>query len=219
MFGVAAKVETEPLKLPCANGALLSAPVWETQRAKNWLAVIGIDGTKPGGLARLWLPRARGDCYYMVEQLSVFDPIEFGADRIAWSGNQVKNRWYGVVIEKTPEHLLVEQVESGVQAILVARERKLGVPKPAPPPPKVPPPPPTEAELQTWAEALDGAVRLMSLPKQRRGKECMHEYLEAMAGRNYVRASQALNRALCYKAQSAACYKAIDDVTALIQRR
>jgi len=116
MSETALKVETGLLKLPCVNNALLSVPVWEERRAKNWLAVINVDGTKPGGLDRRWMPRARGDCFYMVEQLSLFDPVEFGADRLAWSGNQVQNRWYGVVVEKTDSYLLVEPVDPGEES-------------------------------------------------------------------------------------------------------
>jgi len=223
MAETALKVEDPRLlKLPCVNNALLSVPVWEERRAKNWLAVIDVDGTKPGGLDRRFLPAARGDCYYIIEQLNVFDPVEFGADRMAWSGNQVKNRWYGVVVEKAATYVLVEPVESGAQAVLVARERKAGVPKPPPPPPRVvppPPPPPTEEELQGWAELLQQAVNLMTPPKQKKAKECMHEYLEAMANRDYVKASEALSRSLCFRSQSATCTKLIDDITSTIRRR
>jgi hypothetical protein len=219
----ALKVEDPRLvRLPCVNDALLSAPVWEERRPKNWLAIIDIDGTKPGGLDRKFMPSGRGETYYIVEQLSVFDPVEFGADRIAWSGNQVKNRWYGVVVEKTDTYLLVEPVESGAQAVLVSKERKAGIPLPPPPPPRVvplPPPPPTEEELQGWAEALQQAVNLMVPPKQKRAKECMHEYLEAMSDRDYVKAADALARSLCYRSQPAQCTKLVDDIVATIRRR
>jgi hypothetical protein len=219
MSETALKVETGLLKLPCVNNALLSVPVWEERRAKNWLAVINVDGTKPGGLDRRWMPRARGECFYMVEQLSLFDPVEFGADRLAWSGNQVQNRWYGVVVEKTDSYLLVEPVESGAQAVVISRERKAGVPRPLPPPPPPPvkpPRPPTEGELQAWADALQRAVSLMKPPKQKQGKECMHEYLEAMAAGDYRKASRALSRSLCFKSQPQACTQAIDAAEVLI---
>lgn len=220
MAETALKVEAGLLKLPCVNNALLSVPAWdETRRAKNWLAVINVDGTKPGGLDRRWMPRARGECFYMVEQLSLFDPVEFGADRVAWSGNPVQNRWYGVVVEKTDSYLLVEPVDSGAAAVIISRERKAGVPRPPPPPPRVPPPPPrppTAEELQAWAEALQKGASLLKPPKQKRAKECYYEYLEAMAAGDYVKASRALSRSLSFKLQSAACMKAIDDAGALI---
>lgn len=221
MSQTALKVEAGLLKLPCVNNVLLSVPVWDTSRnrAKNWLAVVDVDGTKPGGLSRRWMPRARGVGSYMVEQLNLFDPVEFGADRVALSGNLVQNRWYGVVVEKTGSHLLVEPVGSGAAAVIISRERKAGVPRPPPPPPRVPPPPPrppTDEELQAWAEALQKAASLLAPAKQKKAKECLHEYVEAMAARDYVKASRALSRSLSFKLQSAACMKAIDDAGALI---
>lgn len=212
----ALKTETGLLKLPCVNNALLAVPIWEEKRGTNWLAVIDIDGTMPGGLSRRWLNRGRGECYFLVEQLAPFDPIEFGADRTAWSGNKVRNRWYGVVIEKTEAYLLVEPVDSGAQAVLVSKERKAGVPKPVPPPPPPPPRPPTEEELQAWAEALQKARNLMDPPKRGAGKRMMELYLERMASRNYQAAWESLRSAGWSKAQKKDFYGALDEAQVMI---
>jgi hypothetical protein len=51
------------MKLLIANGALLQAPVYETHpsgRGTNWLAVIDIDATSPGGLARRFMQTGKG---------------------------------------------------------------------------------------------------------------------------------------------------------------
>jgi len=71
-----------------ANGALLEVPVFEKHhRGTNWLAVIDIDGTAPSGLSRQFIDRGKGECFYLIEQVKLFDPVEFGADytRQAWA--------------------------------------------------------------------------------------------------------------------------------------
>jgi hypothetical protein len=73
-------------------------------------------------------------------------------------------------------------------------------------------------ELEAWSGALQKAASLLTPPKQKKAKECLHEYVEAMANGDYVTASRALSRSLSFKLQSAACMKAIDDAGALINR-
>ena len=209
----ALKVESGVLKLPCVNDALLAVPVWQPKRGTNWLAVINIDGTMPGGLSRRWMPRARGECYYLVTQLALFDAVEFGADRIAWSGNKVANRWYGVVIEMTDDYILVEKTSSGAQAVLTAKERRAGVPKP---PPLPLPRPPTEEELTAWAEALQKAYDLLDQPKRGNGKRYLDLYVKTFAARNYSGAWEALRWAGNGKAQKQNFYTALEDAQLLI---
>ena len=114
------------VRLAVANGALLEAPMYEShQRGTNWLAVIDIDGKLPGGLSRSWMPKAKGECLYLIEHLSLFDPVEFGADYTTGHGNRHYHRWYGVVTAITDGYILVEECLSGVKAVLrakVARE-------------------------------------------------------------------------------------------------
>lgn len=113
------------VKLPVANNALLEAPIYEShRRGSNWLAVIDVDATMPGGLSRRWAPRGKGDCLYMVEQVALFDPVEFAADYTTSVGDKRQNRWHGVVVAKTEEFLLVEKCPSGVKAVLRAKEAR-----------------------------------------------------------------------------------------------
>lgn len=216
-IGVATRstVKSQPklLKLSCVNGSLLEAPIWEEKRGNNWLAVIDVDGTKPGGLARRFLPHGRGECFYMVEQLAVFDPIEFGADRTAWSGNRVRGRWYGVLVERGDGFLLLEPTETGAQAVVVSKERRLGVPRPVPPPP---PPPPTPEQLQAWAEAVQAARLLLDPPKRGSGKEAMDRYLERMAAQDYRGAYSALQSAAWAKNQKKPFYDALETARVLL---
>ena len=57
-------MEPERVELTVVNSALLEAPVFEQHfRGQNWLAIIGIDPSCPGGLSRHWLPKANGGGY------------------------------------------------------------------------------------------------------------------------------------------------------------
>jgi hypothetical protein len=113
-------------ELPCANGALLAAPVWEQHyRGSNWLALIDIDATSPGGLSRKFLNRGKGECLYVIEQVGLFDAVEFGADYTTSVGRRKPARWYGVVIAKTDSFLHVEQAETGAEAVLRAKAARV----------------------------------------------------------------------------------------------
>lgn len=109
--------------LKAAPGVLLEAPVFEgSKRGINWIAIIGVDATKPGGLSRRFLPRGRGICLYQIEQLSAGDPIEFGADYVATSGTRYRKRWYGVVKKIHEEEVVVEEHEAPADAVSRAVE-------------------------------------------------------------------------------------------------
>jgi len=115
----------QPVVLKCtlANGALLNAPVYESHyRGSNWLAVIDIDPTSPGGLSRRFMNRGKGECLYVVEQVGLFDAVEFAADYTTSFGNKKRDRWYGVVTAKTDDFLQVEKCESGAKAVLRAKQ-------------------------------------------------------------------------------------------------
>lgn len=102
-----------------ANGALLEAPVFEEHvRGTNWMAVIDVDATCPGGLSRRFLNRGKGECLYDIEQVALFDPVEFGADYTTSLGNRKRHRWYGVVVAKTDGALNIEACETGAKAVL-----------------------------------------------------------------------------------------------------
>lgn len=111
----------KPKTVKClvANGALLQAPAYETHyRGSNWLAVIDIEPTLTGGLSRRWANRGKGQCLYLVEQIALFDPVEFGADYTTQYGNKKRSRWYGVVVQRSDDFLVFEQCETGADAVL-----------------------------------------------------------------------------------------------------
>lgn len=121
-----AKKEPEVLRFIVANGALLEAPVWERHhRGSNWLAVIDVDGTAPGGFSRRFINRGRGACLYLTEQLGLFDALEFAADYTTLAGNKQRDRWFGVVKAITEDFILVEKTGSGVLAVLRAKALRI----------------------------------------------------------------------------------------------
>jgi hypothetical protein len=114
--------------LRVVNGAVFSAPVYEThERGKNWFAVIDINPTMPGGLARDFVRTGRGECLYIVEQVTRFDAVEFGADYVTGAGRKYPKRWYGVVVEKQSELLRIVECKSGAEAVLLAKDMRSGV--------------------------------------------------------------------------------------------
>lgn len=119
MTPVADKKPPEVLRLLVANGVLLEAPIWEQHyRGSNWMAVIDLDPMSPGGLSRKWLSRGKGECLYVLDQLTLFDPIEFGADYTTCAGTKKRDRWYGVVTAITEGFLLIERCSSGAKAVV-----------------------------------------------------------------------------------------------------
>jgi hypothetical protein len=110
-------------RLPVINGGLVKVPLWtDHHRAKNWAAVIDINGTAPGGYSRRFLPYGRGPVFYIVDQVAPFDALEFAGDRVSYSGNKTPERWYGVVTSMGPDFLEVQQTEDGTAAVLLAQQ-------------------------------------------------------------------------------------------------
>lgn len=116
---------SRPLRMTLANGALLEVPVFESHhRGTNWLALIDIDGTSPGGLSRQFIDRGKGECFYLTEQIKLFDPIEFGADYTTSVGRKHRKRWYGVVTAKTDDYLIAEPSETGAKAVIRSKVKR-----------------------------------------------------------------------------------------------
>lgn len=114
--------ETEIYVAPVRDGAMLSAPVYEDhQRGKNWMAKIAPDPAAPGGVARTFVPRGRGEYYYIVSTDLVGQPVEFGADYYSSRGKRDPKRWYGVVRALTGEEIRIEHYETAAQAIAASR--------------------------------------------------------------------------------------------------
>lgn len=102
-----------------ANGALLEVPVFEKHhRGTNYMAVIDVDGTCPGGLSRKWIDRGKGECFYLIEQLQLFDSVEFAADYTTGTGKRYRKRWYGVVTAKTEDYIREEHSSHSGLALL-----------------------------------------------------------------------------------------------------
>jgi hypothetical protein len=113
------------LRMAVANGALLEVPVFEAHhRGTNYMAVIDVDGTCPGGLSRKWIDRGKGECFYLIEQLQLFDSVEFAADYTTGMGKRHRKRWYGVVTAKTEDYILAEECKSGVKAVLLSKAKR-----------------------------------------------------------------------------------------------
>jgi hypothetical protein len=126
IYGEQTVTHERTFKLPVANGALLEAPVYEShRRGTNYLAIIDIDGTMPGGLERHFCDSARGECLYLVEKIMLFDALECAADYSTSVGKRKRIRWYGIVLAKTDDYLLLETCESGAKAVLRAKAARI----------------------------------------------------------------------------------------------
>lgn len=116
----------EPIRLKCLNGGLLETPVNNSHhRARNWVAIVTLNPTLPGGIDRFWFHRGSGPVPYIVpEQLSVFDVVEFGADYVRGSGTRDPVRWYGVVLAVTQTSIILQPCKTALAAFELSSERK-----------------------------------------------------------------------------------------------
>lgn len=104
-------------------GGIVSSPIHEEHhRGKNWLAIIEPAPTQPGGLSRDFQPFGRGEFRFMVGRLALHDAVEFGADYVTTMGRKVPKRWFGVVVEITESTIAIEEVGSGIAAVLRSLE-------------------------------------------------------------------------------------------------
>lgn len=109
--------------IPLEAGALCGSLWWHSDyRAKNWLAAIDLDPRAPSGLARTFVPLAKGNTYFYVDNpdvLTLHTPVEFGA-----KGHRDRHgtRRYAIIIERTADQLTFEVCETGRAAVLRARE-------------------------------------------------------------------------------------------------
>ena len=112
-------------KLRQANGALLDAPLYKDHhRQTNYAALIDIDPVMPGGLARRFLDKGRGECLYLSEKMDLFDAMEFASDYTTTVGKKYRERWYGIVIAKTDDFILLEECATGATAVLRAKKAR-----------------------------------------------------------------------------------------------
>jgi hypothetical protein len=89
------------------GGAMTEVPIYgDTNKHKNWMAIVKPNPTAPGGLDRKFLKKARGDYYYMVSDCFTGDVVEFAADYVAYtSGKVTQAREYAVVVEAKPDSI------------------------------------------------------------------------------------------------------------------
>ena len=103
--------DAAPNLLRVLEGAVIDfpAPVLHPE-ARPWAATCWPDPTQPGGWGRaIWWPSPyhRG---YVPVALDYADVVEFGADiptRRGRTTRWVPVRWYGLVVERTPQTLIV----------------------------------------------------------------------------------------------------------------
>lgn len=122
----ARKLEWAPTDYPVINRGLMAVPAWnDNHRAKNWAAIVEVDPVAPGGFRRKWFNRGNGPAYYVVpEMLGVGDVVEFGADRVSFSGNRDGNRWYGVVLAVSDSAIRLQKCVSAADAASKSAEMR-----------------------------------------------------------------------------------------------
>lgn len=117
----------EVVKLRIIQDFLIDAPVYTEKYGGrgNWLARITLDAMAPGGLDRKFCERGKGACLYIIDELTLFDAVEFAADTTApGSVKKRRERWFGVVIAKTDGYILVERWEKAADAVLRAQQAR-----------------------------------------------------------------------------------------------
>ncbi len=113
----------EVYRLRIEQGALTQALAWEDDwRGRNWAATLEEDPEAAEGIARRFWRRGRGKFLYLVpEDLAPGQVLEFGADLFVGPGHRVRRRAYGVVVEVSPEALLVRAVADPEEGFAEAR--------------------------------------------------------------------------------------------------
>ena len=105
------------------NGAMTEVTCWESHsRGKNWAAVIEADPTAPGGLRRIFLKKAHGNYFYLIDGLAPGQAVEFGADYYSSSGRKNARRVYGVVTAVGPDFVEIAQFGTSREALQAAKD-------------------------------------------------------------------------------------------------
>lgn len=112
------EIKMETITLNHDHGALTQAPIYEQhKRGKNWLAIIDINPTKPGGLDRKFVSNANGEYLFMISELKEGQAIEFGADYYSGKGRKSPKRFYGVIRRITENTMEIEKFKTGKEAV------------------------------------------------------------------------------------------------------
>jgi len=115
-------------RLGIEAGALIEVPCWEShRRGRNWFATItGKDPRAPGGFARAFHNRARGEFFYLIDDVQEGDAIEFGGDYYTGSGKSVRDRVHGVVRSITDSEIVIERAKGPAGALKLAAALVVG---------------------------------------------------------------------------------------------
>lgn len=109
------------------DGCLMRVPCYDTsRRAKNWMAVITVDPSKPGGLDRDFAEKAHGDAYYVLPTLNPGDALEFGADGYSSRGRKTPERAYRFVVRVEVQdgngYIVLRKCSSGKDAVKAGKK-------------------------------------------------------------------------------------------------
>jgi hypothetical protein len=100
------------------DGVMMTCPAYSSdRRAKNWMAIISVAPSKPGGLERDFMAKAKGGGRYILSGLEVGQPLEFGADDYNSRGRKDPTRWYGYVVKIEPGYVILHEEPTGKAAV------------------------------------------------------------------------------------------------------
>jgi hypothetical protein len=104
------------------NDGLVDVPIFEQhQRGRNWCANIESNPRVAGGLDRKFWSKARGEFYYIIPpDVRVGMAIEFGADYYTGQDRQRPKRWYGVIVERYKDALVLLETPTAIEATMLA---------------------------------------------------------------------------------------------------
>lgn len=107
-------------RLRIEGDALVEPTVWlDHPLASNWAATITRDVAGAGGLHRDNWSAGKRERSYLLPHRVLATAVEFGADKRP-KGELVRERWYGIIVDRGPAHLDIERYEDPVQATRVA---------------------------------------------------------------------------------------------------
>ena len=66
--------------------------------------------------------KGRGDCFYLTDPFGVFDVLEFAADYTTFNGSRRRQRFYAIVVRKTPSEVTLKPCAKGAEACVIARK-------------------------------------------------------------------------------------------------
>lgn len=96
--------------LALEQGSIKNLAYCDKGRAKNWVAVVTKDFTKPGGLERSFFARGPRDRVFVPGDLQPGAWIEFGGDKLSSGGKRKHKRLYREVVSFDGDTLVLKPV-------------------------------------------------------------------------------------------------------------